>query len=132
MGNVLVQGGGLLINITLCQSKWLKQQATLNFRRMSKWCNYYHYLRAFLETFDHWDILSEWWEDMTMTKTITKTKQRQTGWQWGYKIRLFWCHDYFWTLLILIIYLKRLRMESNLFLVTLVEIGEEERGCRSL
>ena len=33
-----------------------------------------HLLRAILETWDLWDICSEWWEDMTWPKKIDKDK----------------------------------------------------------
>ena len=35
-----------------------------------------HLLRAILETCDLWDICSEWWEDMTWPKKITKTNTK--------------------------------------------------------
>ena len=39
-----------------------------------------HLLRAILETCDLWDICSEWWEDMTWPKKLTKTKTK-TFWE---------------------------------------------------
>ena len=47
-----------------------------------------HIQRATLETCDLWDILSEWWEDMTWPKKIKWQRQRQWQWQWQWQRHL--------------------------------------------
>ena len=48
---------------------------------------YFWHYRVTLETCDLWDICSEWWEDMTWPKKLTKTNTKTMT-----KTKTFWEH----------------------------------------